>query len=77
MIFHEEGLRHLIAEVGVDHMVYGTDYPFDWPFGIDFVALRLSSTYGPGKQERHGAVGIPSMVVENAYYGRPHAASLS
>ena len=37
MIFHEEGLRHLIAEVGVSHMVYGTDYPFDWPVGIDFV----------------------------------------
>src|SRR5438105_4388094 len=37
MIFHEEGLRHLVAEVGVDHMVYGTDYPFDWPVGIDFV----------------------------------------
>jgi len=37
MIFHEEGLRHLIAEVGVDHMVYGTDYPFDWPIGIDFI----------------------------------------
>jgi aminocarboxymuconate-semialdehyde decarboxylase len=37
MIFHEEGLRHLVAEVGVDHMFYGTDYPFDWPVGIDFV----------------------------------------
>jgi aminocarboxymuconate-semialdehyde decarboxylase len=37
MIFHEEGLRHLIAEVGVGQMVYGTDYPFDWPVGIDFV----------------------------------------
>jgi aminocarboxymuconate-semialdehyde decarboxylase len=37
MIFHEEGLRHLIAEVGVSHMVYGTDYPFDWPVGIDFI----------------------------------------
>ncbi|HYR41524.1 MAG TPA: amidohydrolase family protein [Terriglobia bacterium] len=37
MIFHEEGLRHLIAEVGVSHMVYGTDYPFDWPIGIDFI----------------------------------------
>jgi aminocarboxymuconate-semialdehyde decarboxylase len=37
MIFHEEGLRHLIAEVGVRHMVYGTDYPFDWPAGIDFI----------------------------------------
>ena len=37
MIFHEEGLRHLVAEVGVGHIVYGTDYPFDWPVGIDFV----------------------------------------
>jgi aminocarboxymuconate-semialdehyde decarboxylase len=37
MIFREEGLRHLISEVGVSHMVYGTDYPFDWPVGVDFV----------------------------------------
>jgi len=37
MIFHQEGLRHLVAEVGVDHIFYGTDYPFDWPVGIDFV----------------------------------------
>jgi aminocarboxymuconate-semialdehyde decarboxylase len=37
MVFHEEGLRHLIAEVGVSQIVYGTDYPFDWPVGVDFV----------------------------------------
>jgi aminocarboxymuconate-semialdehyde decarboxylase len=37
MVFHEEGLRHLVAEVGTDHIFYGTDYPFDWPVGIDFV----------------------------------------
>jgi aminocarboxymuconate-semialdehyde decarboxylase len=37
MVFYEEGLRHLVAEVGADHMFYGTDYPFDWPVGIDFV----------------------------------------
>jgi aminocarboxymuconate-semialdehyde decarboxylase len=37
MVFREEGLRHLVAEVGVDHVVYGTDYPFDWPVGIDFI----------------------------------------
>ena len=37
MIFREEGLRHLIAEVGVSHMIYGTDYPFDWPVGVDLV----------------------------------------
>ena len=37
MVFHEEGLRHLVAEVGINQIVYGTDYPFDWPVGIDFV----------------------------------------
>jgi len=42
MVFHEEGLRHLVAEVGVDHMFYGTDYPFDWPVGVDFV---LNATF--------------------------------
>jgi aminocarboxymuconate-semialdehyde decarboxylase len=42
MIFHEEGLRHLVAELGVDHIFYGTDYPFDWPVGVDFV---LNATF--------------------------------
>jgi aminocarboxymuconate-semialdehyde decarboxylase len=37
MIFREEGLRHLVAEFGADHIFYGTDYPFDWPVGVDFV----------------------------------------
>ena len=37
MIFREEGLRHLVAEAGVGQIVYGTDYPYDWPVGIDFV----------------------------------------
>jgi aminocarboxymuconate-semialdehyde decarboxylase len=37
MIFREDGLRHLVAEVGVGQMLYGTDYPFDWPVGIDFI----------------------------------------
>jgi aminocarboxymuconate-semialdehyde decarboxylase len=37
MIFREEGLRHLVEEVGVDHIFYGTDYPYDWPVGVDFI----------------------------------------
>ena len=37
MIFQEEGLRHLVASAGVGQVVYGTDYPFDWPVGVDFV----------------------------------------
>ena len=41
MVFRENGLRHLVDEVGADHIFYGTDYPFDWPVGIDFI-LRAS-----------------------------------
>ena len=42
MIFREEGLRHLVAELGADHIFYGTDYPFDWPVGVDFVLNATS-----------------------------------
>ena len=41
MIFSDEGLRHLVAEVGVGQIVYGTDIPFNWPVGVDLV-LRAS-----------------------------------
>lgn len=37
MIFRENGLRHLVNEVGVSQIVYGTDFPFDWPVGVDFI----------------------------------------
>ncbi|HYU11722.1 MAG TPA: amidohydrolase family protein [Stellaceae bacterium] len=30
IMFTGEGMRHLIAEAGVDHVVLGTDYPFPW-----------------------------------------------
>lgn len=29
VVFTAEGLRHLIAEVGADHVLFGTDFPFD------------------------------------------------
>jgi aminocarboxymuconate-semialdehyde decarboxylase len=28
-VFTSEGLRHLIAEVGASHVLFGTDFPFD------------------------------------------------
>ncbi len=31
MVFSEEGLRHLVAEMGASQVVYGTDVPFPWP----------------------------------------------
>lgn len=30
IMFTGEGMRHLIAEAGIDHVVLGTDYPFPW-----------------------------------------------
>ena len=30
MVFSPEGVRHLVAEVGVDQLVVGTDYPYPW-----------------------------------------------
>ena len=37
MVFSEEGLRHLVAEVGVGQVLYGTDVPFNWPVAVDLV----------------------------------------
>jgi aminocarboxymuconate-semialdehyde decarboxylase len=37
MIFSEEGLRHLVAEVGVGQILYGTDMPYNWPAGVDLI----------------------------------------
>ena len=37
MVFSEEGLRHLVAEMGVGQVVFGTDVPFNWPVTIDLV----------------------------------------
>ena len=37
MVFSEEGLRHLVAEMGAGQILYGTDIPFNWPVGVDLV----------------------------------------
>ena len=42
MVFSHEGLRHLVAEVGASHVVYGTDVPFNWPDTLDLI---LEATY--------------------------------
>jgi len=38
MVFSEEGLRHLVAEMGVSQVVYGSDLPYSWPDTIDLIA---------------------------------------
>jgi aminocarboxymuconate-semialdehyde decarboxylase len=37
MVFSEEGLRHLVAEMGVSQVVYGTDMPYNWPANVDLI----------------------------------------
>lgn len=37
MVFSEEGLRHLVAEMGSSQVVYGTDMPFPWPDTLDLI----------------------------------------
>jgi aminocarboxymuconate-semialdehyde decarboxylase len=38
MVFSEEGIRHLVAEVGASRIVYGSDMPYEWPDTIDIIA---------------------------------------
>jgi len=42
MVFTEEGLRHLVAEVGAGQVLFGTDIPFNWPIGIDLILSAAS-----------------------------------
>lgn len=42
MVFSEEGLRHLAAEVGASQIVYGSDMPFEWPDVIDLIVTSTS-----------------------------------
>jgi aminocarboxymuconate-semialdehyde decarboxylase len=44
MVFSEEGLRHLVAEVGVGQVMYGTDVPFNWPVTVDLILNAPSLT---------------------------------
>lgn len=37
MIFTEEGLRHLVAEMGASQILYGTDIPYHWPDTLDLI----------------------------------------
>ncbi len=37
MVFSDEALRHLVAEMGAGQIVYGTDVPFNWPDTLDLI----------------------------------------
>jgi predicted TIM-barrel fold metal-dependent hydrolase len=37
MVLTDEGLRHIVNEMGVSQIVYGTDNPLNWPVTVDLV----------------------------------------
>jgi aminocarboxymuconate-semialdehyde decarboxylase len=37
MVFSEDGLRHLVAQMGASQVVFGTDVPFNWPVSVDLI----------------------------------------
>ena len=41
-VFSDEGLRHLVAEVGASQVIYGTDIPYNWPDTLDLI---LNATF--------------------------------
>jgi len=49
MVFSEEGLRHLVAEVGAGQILYGTDVPYNWPAPVDLILN--ASFLSPGDKE--------------------------
>ena len=42
-------------------------------YGIEFIALRYSSIYGPGKETRHGALSFYGQLIEKAMTGESWA----
>ncbi|MFQ5849377.1 MAG: NAD-dependent epimerase/dehydratase family protein [Candidatus Binatia bacterium] len=39
-------------------------------YGVEFVTLRFSSIYGPGKQARHGVLSLYGQIIEEVVSGR-------
>jgi aminocarboxymuconate-semialdehyde decarboxylase len=37
IVVSDEGLRHLVAEVGAGQVLFGTDEPFNWPTSVDTI----------------------------------------
>lgn len=40
-------------------------------YGMEFAAIRFSSSFGPGKTVRHGGMSVVSQIIEGAHSGKP------
>jgi aminocarboxymuconate-semialdehyde decarboxylase len=54
LVFTPEALRHLAAEVGADHIVMGTDYPYPW---VDAPVDHVLGTEGLTDGHREAILG--------------------
>jgi predicted TIM-barrel fold metal-dependent hydrolase len=54
LVFTPEALRHLVAEVGADHIMMGTDYPFPW---VDAPADHVLNTRTLSDAQREAILG--------------------
>jgi aminocarboxymuconate-semialdehyde decarboxylase len=54
LVFTPEALRHLVAEVGVSHIMMGTDYPFPW---VDAPVDHVLNTPGLTDVQREAILG--------------------
>jgi aminocarboxymuconate-semialdehyde decarboxylase len=54
LVFTAEGLRHLVAEVGADRIMLGTDYPYPW---TDRAVEHILSTPDLSDGERAAMLG--------------------
>ncbi len=60
--------RSVYGATKLSSELMGGQYAND--YGIQFLALRFSTTYGPGKLSRHGSVGLISRIIEAAFAGK-------
>src|SRR2546423_3780978 len=54
LVFTPEALRHLAAEVGADHIVMGTDYPYPW---VEAPVDHVLATAGLTDADREAILG--------------------
>ncbi|MFT8246519.1 amidohydrolase family protein [Roseomonas sp. BN140053] len=53
MVFSEQGIRHLVAEMGPGQIIYGSDMPYVWPDTID----HLVRAQGMGDDDKRAILG--------------------
>jgi predicted TIM-barrel fold metal-dependent hydrolase len=54
LVFTPEALRHLVAEVGADHVVLGTDFPYPW---VDAPVDHVLATPSLSDADRQAILG--------------------